>query len=127
MNKKIIPITIIFLFLCFCMSCKLQMGYELLNKYPSPDNSQYVYVYSVNTGATSGYSYRVTISDTDDFDKVNKEKYFFNLDRNHNAASQKINVEWLGCSNIKVEYDIKARVFKQNRSFLNTIIEYDTY
>ncbi len=102
----------------------MSLDYEFINSISSPDNSKTVYVYSVNVGATSDFSYRVTISSKKDFQDINKEKYFFNFDSNHGNASTIINVVWIDNYNLQIEYSNRIRSFTKKPNYNDIKIKY---
>lgn len=93
----------------------IPLDYELINSMQSPDNSMMLYIYSVNGGATSDYSYRLAISANKNFDEINKDNFFFQFDTNHGSASKNIEVEWDDLLCIKIIYDKNIRVFRQKK------------
>ena len=109
----------------FALDKIMPLDYELISSIQSPDKSRTLYVYSVNSGATSDYSYRVTVSSKNEFDKVNKENYFFHYDSNHGSASKDIKIEWVDSSNIKITYDKNIRVFEQRSKTGSINIQYE--
>ena len=109
----------------FTLNKTMPMDYELISSVHSPDKSRTLYVYSVNSGATSDYSYRVTVSSKNEFDKVNKENYFFHYDSNHGSASKDIKIEWVDSSNIKITYDKNIRAFEQRSKTGSINIQYE--
>ncbi len=109
----------------FTLNKTMPLDYELISSIQSPDKSRTLYVYSVNSGATSDYSYRVSVSSKNEFDKVNKENYFFHYDSNHGSASKDIKIEWVNSSNIKITYDKNIRAFKQRSKTGSINIQYE--
>lgn len=103
----------------------IPLDYELISSVQSPDKTKTMYVYSVNSGAGSDYSYRVTVSSQNNFDKVNKDKYFFHYDSNHGSASKDIKIEWVNSSNIKITYDKNIRAFEQRSKTGSINIQYE--
>lgn len=109
----------------FTLNKTMPLDYELISSIQSPDKSRTLYVYSVNSGATSDYSYRVTVSSKNEFDKVNKENYFFHYDSNHGSASKDIKIEWVDSLNIKITYDKNIRAFEQRSKTGSINIQYE--
>lgn len=130
--KKIIKVFLavmvylsLMLLIGFTLNKTMPLDYELISSIQSPDKSRTLYVYSVNSGATSDYSYRVTVSSKNEFDKVNKENYFFHYDSNHGSASKDIKIEWVDSSNIKITYDKNIRAFEQRSKTGSINIQYE--
>lgn len=103
----------------------LPLDFELVNSMQSPDNVMTLYVYSVNGGATSDYSYRLAISPDKNFDEADKDDYFFHFDTDHGAASKDIGCEWIDASNVKITCDKKVRVFRQRNKTGSVNIQYE--
>ena len=129
--KKIVKVLLVvisylslMLLVGFALDKIMPMDYELISSVQSPDKTKTLYVYSVNSGASSDYSYRVTVSSKNSFDKVNKDKYFFHYDSNHGSASKDIKIEWLDSSNIKITYDKNIRAFEQKSKMGSINIQY---
>ena len=130
--KKIIKVFLavmaylsLMLLIGFTLNKTMPLNYELISSIQSPDKSRTLYVYSVNSGATSDYSYSVTVSSKNEFDKVNKENYFFHYDSNHGSASKDIKIEWVDSSNIKITYDKSIRAFEQRSKTGSINIQYE--
>ena len=100
------------------------LGYEIIDSIQSPDNSKTAYIQSVNPGATSDYSYRVSISSNKNFEELDKEKYCFNFDSNHGGGSTKIKLIWLDNSNLQIEYFKGIRIFTQKEKMSDVNILY---
>ena len=102
----------------------IPIDYEFINSIPSPDASKTVYVYSVNSGATSDFSYRVTISSKKGFQDINKEKYFFNYDSNHGKGSTVLHIIWIDDNQLQIEYSDGIRSFTKKTNFNDIKISY---
>ena len=102
----------------------IPIDYEFINSIPSPDASKTVYVYSVNSGATSDFSYRVTISSKKGFQDINKEKYFFNYDSNHGNGSTVLQITWIDDYHLNVEYYNGIRSFTKKTLYNDIKINY---
>ena len=100
------------------------LGYEIIDSIQSPDNSKTAYIYSVNPGATSDYSYRVSISSNKNFEELDKGNYCFNFDSNHGEGSTKIKLIWLDNSNLQIEYFKGIRIFTQKEKMSDVNILY---
>ena len=102
----------------------IPVDYEIINSISSPDASKTVYVYSVNSGATSDFSYRVTISSKKDFQDIDKEKYFFNYDSNHGNGSTALQIIWIDECHLNIEYYKGIRSFTKKPIYDDIIINY---
>ena len=102
----------------------IPVDYEIINSIPSHDASKTVYIYSVNSGATSDFSYRVTISSKKDFPDIDKEKYFFNYDSNHGNGSTVLQITWIDDYHLNVEYYNGIRSFTKKTLYNDIKINY---
>ena len=87
----------------------------------SPNKQFKVLIFSRDCGATTGYSTQISIVEFDEKLEQNDGGNIFIADYNHGEAIMNgeiinVNPKWIDNENLIIEYDKKARIFKNENS-----------
>ena len=96
-------------------------GNHLIESKFSPNKQFKVIIFSRDCGATTGYSTQISIVNYDEKLEKNENGNIFIADYNHGEAKMNgeiinVNTKWLNDKTLIIEYDEKARIFKNEDS-----------
>ncbi len=111
-------LTLIFIFILILLIFTLQLyDYEVIEEIPSPDGKYIAVVFEGNSGATSNYTYRLSVLKNGE--TINK------LSRGNTLiTNQEFSVIWIDDQTLQVNNSI-ANVFKQEYEVMGVVIEYN--
>lgn len=104
---------------------------QVLEEYPSPDNAYKVVVFERDAGATSDFSTQVSIIPVKS-SLGNRPGNIFIIDSDHRKAPSgkgggpDIRVSWVGSKKIIISYSKNARIFKQEKTSEDILIDYQS-
>lgn len=93
-------------------------GNEIIQSLPSPDDERIAYVFKRDCGATTDYSYQLTV--------LKADKQFQNESGNAFISDRSFSVSWTGDRKLEVEYAPHAENYKMDRRVKEVQIEYLT-
>src|SRR5262245_54521765 len=94
------------------MSCVDPCGNGIISDVPSPNGKQHAIVFERDCGATTDFSYQVSILNSGQQIK-NRAGNTFVADRNHGATkSMYVKVRWTGPQKLVISYPADARLFR---------------
>jgi Family of unknown function (DUF5412) len=104
-------------------------GNHLVQQSLSPNKNLKVIIFSVDCGATTGFSTQISVVNSDYILEKNEKGNVFIADDDHGKSKTNgeiidLNVKWVDNDNIIIEYDKNARVFKDKSSKKGVNITY---